>query len=70
MIEGLPKNLSSLDHAQIQVARQSRDERMTRLFRDWPALSKADMRELRRLSDERQRLARHVGHIRHLRALR
>lgn len=70
MIEGLPKNLSALDHEQIQVARQSRDERMTRLFRDWPALSKADMRELRRLSDERQRLARHVGHIRHLRALR
>ncbi len=70
MIEGLPRNLSSLGHEQIQQARHCRDERMTRLFRDWPALSKADMRELRTLSDERQRLARHVGHIRRLRALR
>ena len=70
MIEKLPSNLSSLDHNQIQQARQCRDERMTRLFRDWPALSKAHMRELRALSDERQRLARHVGLVRDLRALR
>lgn len=70
MIEGLPKNLSDLDHEQIQEARQCRDERMTRLFGDWPALSDADMRELRTLSFERLRLAKHVGHIRHLRALR
>ena len=70
MIEGLPKNLSELDHDQIQEARQCRDERMTRLFLDWPALSEADMRELRTLSVERLRLARHVTHVRHLRALR
>ena len=70
MIEGLPKNLSELDHDQIQEARQCRDERMTRLFLDWPALSEADMRELRTLSVERLRLARHVGHVRHLRVLR
>lgn len=70
MIEHLPRNLSSLDPEQILQARQYRDERMTRLFRDWPALSKADMRELRILSDERQRLARHVGNVRRLRALR
>lgn len=70
MIEPLPTNLSSLDPEQILQARQYRDERMTRLFRDWPALSKADMRELRILSDERQRLARHVGNVRRLRALR
>ena len=70
MIDSLPKSLSELDHEQIEEARQCRDERMTRLFRDWPALSKADMQELRTLSVERLRLARYVGHIRGLRALR
>jgi hypothetical protein len=70
MIDGLPRNLTSLDHEQLLQAKQCRDERMTHLFRDWPALSKAEMQELRKLSDERQRLARHAGHIRHLRALR
>jgi hypothetical protein len=70
VIERLPKNLSTLDLRQIQQAKRCRDERMTRLFRDWPTLSKADMRELRALSDERQRLARHAGSIRRLRALR
>ena len=70
MIHNLPKNLSTLTHTQIQQAKQCRDERMTRLFRDWPALSNADMRELRALSDERQRLARHAGDIRRLLALR
>lgn len=70
MIESLPKNLCALDREQIQQARECRDERMSRLFRDWPALSKADMRELRTLSVERLRLARHVGQVRRLRELR
>jgi len=69
-IEDLPKNLSLLDHEQIQQAKQWRDERMALLFRDWPGLSNGDMRELRLLSDERQRLARHGGQVRRLRALR
>jgi hypothetical protein len=33
-------------------------------------LSKLELRELRTLSDERQRLARHVGVLRRLHALR
>ena len=70
MIESLPKNLCALDHEQIRQARECRDERMSRLFRDWPALTKADMRELRALSVERLRLARHVGQVRRLRELR
>jgi hypothetical protein len=69
-IENLPKNLSALDRNQIRDASQDRDERMSVLFRSWPALSKIELRELRRLSDERQRLARHVGIVRGLRALR
>jgi hypothetical protein len=70
VIESLPKNLSALDRNQIRDARQDRDDRMSVLFRSWPALSKIELRELRRLSDERQRLARHVGIVRRLRALR
>lgn len=70
VIERLPKSLCSLDPEQILQARRCRDERMADLFRNWPALSNADMQELRMLSDERQRLARHAGNVRRLQALR
>ena len=70
MIEKLPKNLSALDHEQIGAARRARDERMSVLFRGWPSLSRVEMTELRKLSDERQRLARHVGILRGLHVLR
>ena len=59
-----------LDDFELGEARLDRDERMSLLFRSWPSLSKIELRELRRLSDERQRLARHVGTIRSLHALR
>jgi len=70
VIENLPRNLSLLDQDELQDARQHRDERMSLLFRTWPTLSKTELRELRKLSDERQRLARHVGILRRLHALR
>ena len=70
MIENLPQNLSRLDDDELRDARHHRDERMSLLFRSWPALSKIELRELRQLNDERQRLARHVGIIRRLHALR
>jgi hypothetical protein len=70
VIQGLPKNLSVLDQEQLRDARDRRDARMSTLFRLWPTLSKVEMRELRRLSDERQRLARHVGILRGLHRLR
>jgi hypothetical protein len=70
VIESLPRNLSALDREQLRDARDCRDARMSILFRSWPSLGKMEMRELRRLSDERQRLARHVGIVRGLRRLR
>jgi hypothetical protein len=70
VIENLPRNLSVLDDTELRDARQDRDERMSILFRSWSSLSKFEMRELRKLSDERQRLARHVGIRRRLHALR
>ena len=69
-IQNLPRNLLLLDHEELRDARRHRDERMSFLFRSWPSLSKIELRELRKLSDERQRLARHVGILRGLRALR
>ena len=59
-----------LDDNELRDARHDRDERMSILFRSWPSLSKLEIRELRTLSDERQRLARYVGIRRRLHALR
>jgi hypothetical protein len=70
MIEPLPRNLIALDREQLRDATYRRDARMSILFRRWPSLSKVEMRELRTLSDERQRLARHVGILRGLHRLR
>ena len=70
VIEGRPQNLLLLDDGELRAARHDRDERMSVLFRGWPMLSNLELRELKRLSDERQRLARHVGILRRLRALR
>ena len=70
MIKSLPANLSTLDREELRDARDHRDARMTILFRGWSSLTKAEMRELRHLSDERVRLARHVGVVDGLHRLR
>ena len=70
MIENLPQNLSRLDDNELRDATHDRDERMSLLFRSWPSLGEMELRELRKLNDERQRLARHVGILRRLHALR
>jgi len=70
MLQSLPRNLSALDGDQLRAAGDARDARMSILFRSWPSLNKTELREIRQLSDERQRLARHVGIVRSLRRLR
>jgi hypothetical protein len=70
VIEDLPRSLSTLNPEQLEHARRDRDERMSILFRGWPSVNEAEMRELRKLSNERQRLATHVGTLRGLHALR
>ena len=57
----LPPDLDALDERSVAMQRTTRDERLTALFRRWPALAARELRELRRLYDERLRLARHVG---------
>ena len=64
MIERLPENVSELDRAELRQARDTRDKRLSVLFRRWPSLTKVEMKEIRRLYDERQRLARYVGSLR------
>jgi hypothetical protein len=64
MIKKLPKDVSVLGREGLRRARDTRDERLSVLFRRWPALSKIELNEIRRLHDERQRLARYVGMLR------
>jgi len=68
IIKDLPANLSALDPDQLAQGKHDRDERMSILFRRWPTVSDTEMRELMRLSNERQRLARHGGSVRSLHA--
>ena len=70
VIEKLPTHLSALDDTELGKARDDRDERMALLFRSWASLTDVEVRELRKLNDERQRLAKHVGILRQLHALR
>ena len=64
MIKKLPKDVSVLDREGLRRARDTRDERLSVLFRRWPSLNKIELNEIRRLHDERQRLARYVGMLR------
>lgn len=61
MAEPLPRDLSALEPRSLEEARTERDNRLTPLFRRWPALSQLELRELRRLYDERIRIAKHLG---------
>ena len=64
MTETLPDDLSTLEPETLHKAREEHDARLTPLFRRWPALSKQEMDELRRLYSERLRVARHLGFLR------
>jgi hypothetical protein len=57
----LPDDLSSLERERLDEARAQHDERTSALFRRWPRLSNGELAELRRLWNERLRLARHFG---------
>jgi hypothetical protein len=63
-MERLPDDLSQLDANAILRARDRRDDRLTTLFRRWPHLPRRELREIRHVSDERQRLARYIGNLR------
>jgi hypothetical protein len=63
-MDELPENLSALSDERLREERNARDERLRPLFRRWPSLSKFEMRELRRVYNDRVRLARWIGRTR------
>jgi hypothetical protein len=60
----LPEDLSKLEPEGVDAARKHHDARADSLFRRWPALTRLEHAELRRMFDERVRLAKHVGWLR------
>lgn len=63
-MKDLPPDLGALDDDDLLVQRATRDARLAALFRRWPKLAGRELNELRRLYDERLRLARHFGRLR------
>ena len=60
----LPDDLAAMESDELATQRAIRDERLTRLFRRWPALSRLEVRELKTIYGERLRIAKHLGRFR------
>ena len=60
-ITTLPEAVTTLPSQALEREVEVRDIHITRLFRRWPALKRAELSELRRLYDERLRLAKSLG---------
>jgi hypothetical protein len=60
-VEQLPEDLSELKPEALELAARARDKRLGPLFRRWPSLSRLELSELKRLYNERLRLARYLG---------
>jgi hypothetical protein len=57
----LPDDLGLVGQAQLAEQRAIRDAELAPLFRRWPALSRFELAELRRMYTERLRIARFLG---------
>jgi hypothetical protein len=68
MADELPRDLSRLRDRDLAKARAQCDERVTKLFRRWPGLTKEETRELRKTYAESVRLAKHIGRLRRSRS--
>lgn len=60
-IRTLPDAVKKLPSEALEREAEVRDRHITSLFRRWPALNGAELSDLRRLYDERLRLAKSVG---------
>ena len=60
-VQRLPEDLSELGRAALEHATTARDDKLTPLFRRWPSLNRTEDSELKRLYNERLRLARFAG---------
>ena len=57
----LPDDLDAMADAELSEQGALRDDQLTRLFRRWPALSRAELGRLRRVYAERLRVAKYLG---------
>jgi hypothetical protein len=57
----LPKDVASLSAEMLEHQAEVQDRRLSSLFRRWPALQGPELAELRRLYDDRLRLAKSLG---------
>lgn len=60
-VQRLPEDLSELGRAALERATTACDDKLSPLFRRWPSLSRTEDSELKRLYNERLRLARFAG---------
>ena len=59
--DDLPGKLSELNAEALERAANAREKRLSPLFRRWPALSRIELAELKRLYNERLLIARYLG---------
>jgi hypothetical protein len=59
--DDLPSKHSELHAEALERAVTAREKRLSPLFRRWPALSRMELAELKRLYNERLLIARYLG---------
>jgi hypothetical protein len=64
----LPDDLAALGTHDLEQQRALRDDALAPLFRRWPALSRIETLNLRRIHGERLRIATYLGQLRRGRA--
>jgi hypothetical protein len=57
----LPGDLKAMEDTELAKQRAIRDDKLAPLFRRWPALSRPELGQLRRMYTERLRIARYLG---------
>jgi hypothetical protein len=60
-VKELPNDLAAMPVAELAEQRAMRDDKLARLFQRWPALSRSELNQLRRIYAERLRIAKHFG---------
>jgi hypothetical protein len=61
LVRQLPDDLAAMAETELSEQRAVRDDKLAQLFRRWPALSRLELGQLRRIYAERVRIARYVG---------
>ena len=61
LVKQLPDDLAVLAETELSEQREVRDEQLAPLFQRWPALSRFELGQLRRIYAERLRIARYLG---------